>query len=93
MDFVEGVTNYGDAPVFSVDGLASIDRISPNKLRIGYFVWSKVGTKFVKKLVFSVDWDIEIWIATLHAAGLAEPDIASAGVLVGPVGRRQLSKH
>lgn len=67
MELQAGVMNYGEAPVYSVDGIASVELISANKIRVTYFLTHVLGHgETVRRACLSIDWDADVW--TLNRA-------------------------
>lgn len=70
MEFAQDVVNLGDAPIVSVDGIASIEKISANKMRVNYFVTNRTRTgEAERRLVLSLDWDVSVWIDMFKMIG------------------------
>ncbi len=64
MELTAGVTNYGDAPIVSVDGVASIEFISTNKIRVTYYVAHRMADgQYDRRVCLSIDWDADEWIS------------------------------
>lgn len=57
-----GVTDYGDAVIISIDGVGSVQFVSANKMRVGYFVSfpDKNGGADRRARVY-LDWDRAEW--------------------------------
>ncbi len=75
MQFVEEVVSYGDAQVFAVDGVASIERVSANRIRVGFFVRNTVGGEKENKIVAYLDWDRDVYIHLFKVYAAAEQTV------------------
>lgn len=71
VDFVKGYIDEG-APEINVNGVASIERVSPNEMRITYFVRRKCELIAVAHLV----WDREQWLAMWRVWDRARENIS-----------------
>ena len=60
MKFVDAVCC--DAHLFSVDGVASIERVSKNRIRVGFYVSNTIDGEIENRIVAYLDWDRDVYI-------------------------------
>jgi hypothetical protein len=87
MELVNGVVDFGHAPEMSVDGVARVTRVSPNKIRVSYFT-RHIGPKGVEnRIVLHTDWDMTVWLlavalgAEIRKTLLGEPIVTEANMV------------
>jgi hypothetical protein len=66
MELVNGVVDFGNAQEISVDGVARVTRVSPNKIRISYFT-RHIGPngRAENRIVLHTDWDATVWLTAV----------------------------
>ena len=90
MELVGSLVDFGNAPEIHVDGIARIDLISPNIVRVTYFT-RHIGPdgKVENRTALFVDWDADVWIQTVdrHAAEARQKVETARGIAtkVAPV--------
>jgi hypothetical protein len=98
MELVNGVVDFGNAPEMSVDGVARVSRVSPNKIRVSYFT-RHVGAngRAENRLVLHTDWDMAVWLlvialgAEIKKTLLGEPVVTEAHLV--PVKANAVRPH
>jgi hypothetical protein len=88
MELVDGVVDFGNAPEMSVDGVARVTRVSPNKIRVSYFTRHiGPGGRVENRIVLHTDWDVTVWLLAvalgeeIRKTLLGEPIVTEAGLV------------
>jgi hypothetical protein len=62
MELVSAIVDFGNAQELHVDGIARVERISRNVVRVSYYTRHKAADGRVEnRLVLHLDWDIDNW--------------------------------
>jgi hypothetical protein len=62
VELVGAIVDFGNAQEIHVDGIARVERISRNMVRVSYFSRHKASDgRLENRLVLHIDWDIDVW--------------------------------
>ncbi len=62
MEFVSSIVDFGNAPEVRISGVARIELVSANVVRVAYYSeHTDANGKTENRIVVYLDWDREIW--------------------------------
>jgi hypothetical protein len=78
MEMLNAVVDFGTAPEIHVDGIARVERVSANVIRVTYFTRHKTSQGIENRIVLHTDWDIDTWCRQLELTRQRRSEILCA---------------